>query len=111
MAIQYTATGGISLFGCARVKYSAYYTYKYGENSIVFLRYKAVRGILEKIAIKKVILQSGYKTGGHVVPLYQDTLNAYYNEEELCTHQEAVDLATIYYENLKALALEAAKKC
>ena len=111
MAIQYTATGGISLFGCARVKKSFYYTYKYGENSIVFLRYKAIRGVLEKIAIKKVILQSGYQTGGLIVPLYQDTLNGYFNEEELCTHQEAVDLAKAYYENLKALALEAARRC
>jgi|GEM_PF-3364150 len=111
MAIQYTALGGINLFGCARVKFSAYYIYKYGENSIVFLRYKAVRGVLEKVAIKKVILQSGFKTGGLIVPLYQDTLNAYYNEEELCTHQEGVDLAKAYYENLKILANEASKKC
>lgn len=111
MAIQYTSTGGINLFGCARIKYSFYYNYKYGENSIVFLRYKATRGILEKIAIKKVILQSSYKTGGLIIPLYQDTLNSYYNEEELCTHQEAVDLATAYYENLKILALEALRNC
>jgi hypothetical protein len=111
MAIQYTATGGISFYGCARVKLSAYYTYKFGENSIVFLRYKAVRGVLEKIAIKKVTLQSGYKTGGLIVPLYQDTLNSYYNEEELCTHQEAVDLATLYYENVKVLANKALRKC
>jgi len=111
MATQYTATGGINLFGCAIVKHSAYYTYKYGENSIVFLRYKAIRGVLEKIAIKKVILQSSVKTGGLIIPLYQDTLNSYYNEEEICTHQEAVNLAKDYYTNLKALATEAAKRC
>jgi hypothetical protein len=109
--MQYTAIGGISIFGCARIKHSAYYVYKYGENSIVFLRNKAAKGNLEKIAIKKVILQSSHKTGGQIVPLYQDTLNSYYNEEELCTHKEAVDLAIAYYETLKALTLEASKKC
>jgi len=109
--MQYTGSGGINIFGCARIKQSNYYTYKYGENSIVFLRYKAVRGVLEKIAIKKVILKQGYRTGGQVIPLYQDTFNAYYNEEELCTHQEAVDLATIYFEDLKVAALAALRNC
>lgn len=111
MAIQYTASGGINVFGCARIRQSDYYLYKYGENSIVFLRYKAVRGTLEKIAIKKVIIKQSIKTYGQIVPLYQDTLNAYYNEEELCTHQEAVDLAKIYYESIKAATLSAAMNC
>ena len=111
MAIQYTASGGINIFGCARIKHSIYYTYKYGENSVVFLRYKAVRGILEKIAIKKVIIKQSIMTFGQIVPLNQDTLNAYYNEEELCTHQEAVDFAKIFYEATKAAALKAAMNC
>lgn len=109
--MQYSATGKISIFGCAKTQKSIYYNYKYGENSIVFLRYKAVKGVLEKIAIKKVILQSGRKTFGQIVPLYQDTYNSLYNENDLCTHQEAIELAIIYYQNLEAIATEAAKKC
>jgi hypothetical protein len=111
MAIQYTGTGGINIFGCASVQHYDYYNYLYGENSIVFLRYKAIRGVLEKIAIKKVILKQNIRTYGKIVPLYQDNLNAYYNEEELCTHQEAVDLAIIFYENAKANALSAIRNC
>lgn len=112
MAIQYTASGGINVFGCGRIRQSNYYLYKYGENSIVFLRYKAVRGNLEKIAIKKVIVKKeSIKTSGLIIPLYVDTLNAYYNEEELCSHKEAVDLAKIYYESVKAAALRIAINC
>ena len=117
MAIQYTATGGVSIFGCATIKHYDYYNYLYGENSIVFLRHKAVRGVLEKIAIKKVILKQGakgwnnYGTYGKIHPLYQDNLNTYYNEEELCTHQEAVELAKIFYENAKAAALNGLRNC
>lgn len=111
MAIQYTSSGGIGIFGCARITHLDYYTYLYGENSVVFLRYKAVRGTLEKVAIKKVIFKQNNKTYGQIIPLYQDYLNAYYNEAELCTHQEAIDLTKIFYENEKAAALKAARNC
>lgn len=69
-------------------------------NSIVCLKYKAVKGVLEKIAIKEVMLRSGLKTGGQIIPVYKDTLNSLYNEEELCTHEEALDLIAEYRTNL-----------
>lgn len=108
---NYAGTGGISMFGCAKATVSVFYNYAFGEGSIVFLKYKANKGILERIAIKKVIVKKNRHTMGQPVFLYQDSLNAYYNESELVSHQDAVNLAIAYHERQRAEALAAAKAC
>lgn len=107
----YIGSGGAETLGCAEVSMKVYYVYPYGEGSIVFLRYKAERGVLEKIAIKRVLIRQNAKTGGAVLFLYQDTLNALFNESDLCTQEEAVAIATAYYEKVQADALKAVRYC
>lgn len=72
---------------------------RFTVNSVVYLQYKAVKGILEKVAIKEVMSYSGLKTGGQIVSIYKDTLNSLYNEEELCTYQEALDFVEAYQDS------------
>ena len=93
MSYQYFATGSIYTFGCARVEKDIFVYYKWGERSVVYLKYKAVKGLLERVAIKKVHLN--YKLG-RFTPVYQDNMNSLYNEEELISEYEARELVQDY---------------
>lgn len=93
MTYYYFGSGSIETLGCAKVQKNIYVLYKWGERSVVYVKPKAVRGILEKIAVKKVFLN--YKLGQYT-PIYQDTLNSLYNEEELISELEARTLAQDY---------------
>jgi hypothetical protein len=100
--LYYTASGGAKTGGCALASRHVYITYKWSENSILYARHKAVKGILERVAIKRVILNSGPKTGNQIVPIYQDTLNSLWNESDLIIEEEARDLALAYREAREA---------
>jgi AAA+ ATPase superfamily predicted ATPase len=102
MIYNYFSSGKIKVGGCAKTQRSIYVHYKWGENSIVYLKYKAQKGILEKIAIKRVILNSGPKTYNKIISIYQDTLNSLYNESDLITETEARSLAITYWETQEA---------
>lgn len=104
---SYIGSGTVYTKGCAITKKITYINYKYGENSIVYLKYKAEKGIIERIAIKRVLLNSGPKTYNQIIPIYQDTLNSLYNEDELILEADAKALALAYWtkrqENINAL--------
>jgi hypothetical protein len=100
--LYYTAAGGAKTGGCALTSRYVYIPYKWGENSVLYIKHKAVKGILERIAVKRVILNSGPKTGNQIVPIYQDTLNSLWNESDLITESEARDLALAYWEAREA---------
>lgn len=109
--LLYSGTGGPQIIGCAGVRYEIFIDYKFGEGSVVYLKHKALKGVLEQVAIKKVILVQNRKTFMKMVFLYQDTLNGIYNEDELLTQQDAIDLAVAYHETQKAEAIKAIKQC
>jgi hypothetical protein len=98
MTYHYISSGFAKTGGCAKTQKAIYVHYKWGENSIVYLKYKAQKGILERIAIKRVILNAGTKTYNKIVPIYQDTLNSLYNESELISEVDARNLALEYWE-------------
>jgi len=98
MKLYYTGSGGVTTGGCALTSRYVYITYKWGENSVLYVKHKAVKGILERVAIKRVILNSGPKTGNQVIPIYQDTLNSLWNEDDLLIEEHARDLALMYWE-------------
>lgn len=100
MIYHYLSSGTIKTGGCAKTGKKLYLTHKFSENSIVYLKFKAKKGVLERIAIKKVILRAGPKSYNTVVPLYQDTLNSLYNEEDLISELEARTIAVEYWENV-----------
>ena len=59
--------------------------FKYAIGSVLYDCCEARKGILEKVAIKEVMLNPSY---GAIVPLYVDTFNAFHNEGDLCEQAE-----------------------
>ena len=95
-------------------------TYNYAVGSIVYNINKAKIGILNAVAIKKVRIINSMPTpvnnnkipsiyepigDRHTTILYQDTYNGLWNEDELCSEQEATDLAIAYLERRQAAIL------
>lgn len=102
MTLYYIGTGGAITSGCATTSYLVYNKYKWIVNSILYIKHKAAKGVLERIAIKRVILNRGPKTGGQLVPIYQDTLNSLWNEEDLILESEANELVQTYRQMVDA---------
>lgn len=96
--MNYVGSGGARTGGCAITHRMVYINYRWGENSVVYAKHKALKGILEKVAIKRVILNQGPKTFNQVVPIYQDTLNSLWNENDLIIESDARELALSYWE-------------
>lgn len=108
----YQASGSLSIKKCGK-GYSVDYTFirntvfQVGDQA--WLRYKAEKGILEKIVVKKIkIFRWDYKGEGPSVVVYTDTFNAIYNEWDLISYSDAATLSEIYLTKLNA-AKEAAK--
>jgi hypothetical protein len=104
MTYEYIGSGSIKTKGCADTSRHVFITYKWSENSILFVKKKSMNGILEKIAIKRVILN--VKNGFSVIPIYQDTLNSLWNENELVIEQDARDFAIAYWEQQRDKIIE-----
>jgi hypothetical protein len=105
-----TVAGGGKVAGCATITYIKVYTTLYAAGDIVFNVDKARRGVLEKVVIKKQKVINSAKTGGQFKVMYVDTLNALWNEWDLVSHAQAIEVAKTYYENLLADA-ESLSKC
>ena len=97
MTFSYEGSGTILLEGCVCPTRQIYVYYKWRENSYAYLKYKAEKGVMERIAIKKVIIHQSPKTAYAEVVLYQDTLNSLYNESDLITEEEAKYLAQVFW--------------
>ena len=100
--------GGLESFGCSRVEKRISVSYRWGERSIVYLKYKAMRGCIEKVAIKRVVMNNKY--GGYI-PVYWDTLNSIYNENELITETEARQLVQAYIDRTRYGIAQAERNC
>lgn len=99
----YEGDGIVTTHGYAIVKKKSYINYKWGENSILFVKSKAIKGCLEKVCIKKVIINYGPNTYNKVIPLYQDTLNSLWNENDLIEELDAKNLALEYWQTLEQI--------
>jgi hypothetical protein len=99
MDFQYEAdtSEGIEIAGCGISRPTIYEVFRFAPGTTVFNCYKASRGVLERLTIKRIDLLKNRRTYNRYVPLYVDTLNSLYNEDELCTETEAVELATFFY--------------
>jgi hypothetical protein len=86
-------------------------SYRFAEGSIVYSVRKAMRGIMERVAIKSVRLVANRRTQGRQIPLYTDTFNSLWNENQLCTEAEARDYAIAYLERRQQDAIEAMERC
>lgn len=108
---SYVGHGNAYITGCTKYKLYLYNIYKYKPGNILYLESKAKIGKLEKIVIKKVRLVGNKQTSGQVRFIYQDTLNALYNEWELINEYDALLLAKNYYERQMFFAIAAQKPC
>ena len=104
------AVDGGKVSGCATITYIKVYTTLYAAGDIVFNVDKANQGVLEKVVIKKQKVINSNKTGGQFRVMYVDTLNALWNEWDLVSHAQAIEVAKAYYENLLVDA-EKLSKC
>ena len=102
MDFTYEATGGIEIFGCST--YNAEITYHpiFQIGDILYSKEKAMHGIYEEIAVKKILFPTY---------LYVDTFNALWNQRELVTYEVATALIEQYILIRNAKATIAAKMC
>jgi len=115
----YIGTGQIRVGGCGLYTHYKLIYVRFKVGSIVYSKPKALRGIIEKIVIKKIRLfperEYPLKKVCNICnfpPLYIDTLNAYHNEEDLVGPEDAVALVDAYLEQQKqALELAVIEDC
>lgn len=112
MAINtYTGSGTIIISGCTEINAFRNYPYLYNIGDTCFLKYKAIKGKLEKVVIKEIKIVTNYQINGEIRFMYVDTLNALYNESDLLSKYEAVQLAKQYYQHQIYLATMAKTTC
>lgn len=93
--MEYTSTGGLKLKGYSSTCFSIIKHLKYSIGDFVFIKEKALKGIIERVCIKKYFLTATE----YDIFKYQDTFNRIWFENELIPHQEAVNLSINFYEN------------
>lgn len=73
------------------------YPARFAVGEPAWLRFRAVKGIMEYVIIGKIkLVTHTYQGRGGGTLIYFDTLRAAYNENELITNSEAADLAMAY---------------
>ena len=95
-----TSLGGITIGGCARPQQKHLETTLFAPGDVAFNAYKARRGTLEKVVVKKAKLLCTRKIAGLQRVLYTDTLNGLWNEDELVDFATAKALAMQYQYDL-----------
>ena len=109
--MNYTGSGIIVIAGCTIINLYVNLIYRFKVGDVCFLKFKAVKGKLEKIVIKEVRVVSNDYIYGAVRFMYIDTFNAIYGEEDLVTEKEAILLAKQYYEYQILLNVNAKTVC
>jgi hypothetical protein len=102
MTANFSYVGGGSAHpeGAAPFGVEFFYTIRFAVGSTAYVcRAASRRGRLEPVVIKKFKLLANPSD-----VLYTDTLNGLWNEDELCTHGEAIQRAIAYYERQQAMA-------
>lgn len=108
---SYTGSGNVNIDGCGYYDYFLNLAYRFKVGDTCYLKYKAIKGKLEKIVIKEIKVVTNYDIKGIIKFMYIDTLNAIYGEEDLLLAAEAVSLAKQYYEFQIFLAAAAKTTC
>ena len=84
MDFDYIASGSINLIGCSGPNSIGYVAItEFLEGDFAWIKYRADKGLLERVNIKKINFQTIYQYN------YQDTFNRVWLERELCSLEEA----------------------
>lgn len=105
--MDYSGTGQIAFLGCNQPKIYYFADNIYSVGDLLYIKPKALLGILEKIVIKDILANGEYP----YYLTYIDTYNWIWNEEELIRYDIAQDLIEIYKERLKNLNLQKIINC
>lgn len=108
---SYIGSGTVVITGCTVYNMLKTLVYKYLPGDVLFLKYKAEKGKLEKICIKEVKIVSNYEINGSTVFMYKDTLNALYGVNDLVNEYQALQIAKNYYEKQILLTAAAKSSC
>lgn len=104
MAFNHDSSGSLRLRSCTTARLRKFITTRWKAGDTLWVRAKAVKGLLRTVSIKRVRIASTVKTGSAVLPLYIDSYNGLWNETDLIDRDTAVALATAYYERQLAEA-------
>lgn len=91
--------GGFLAGGHGSVFWNKLVRPKFVELDVAWSRYAAVKGRLEPVQIRTILLKTGFSIPGPDwwVIFYEDNLHSIWQEKDLLTHQEAIDLVQAYY--------------
>lgn len=109
--LEYIGSGGVRVGGCAVTTPTPFYIADFTIGTIVYLRAKAMKGVLEKIAIKEALQSDLNRRHSSRIMLYKDTNNFIYGVNELVTYDEAIALVEAYTAAFEAKQAEYALKC
>lgn len=116
----YMASGSLTLGGCSEFRATRTLYYAFAIGSFVYNKDKAMKGIYEKVVIKKIHFVGTYVDplkswlvclNCNLTPIYTDTFNAVWDEDDLVSYSDATVLINEYFELQDILAKEAALKC
>jgi len=102
---SYEAVGGVEVYSCAPTSKSIFLSTAYGPGDIAFSKFAALKGKVEKVCIKSVALNcvNGNSTFGvGCYPLYKDKYNSLWMDENLLNQDQAIALAQVYIDMIRA---------
>jgi hypothetical protein len=94
MDYTFTISGNLQFHGCPKVDLDTFYLSNFAVGDTAYDKISARKGKIEAIVVRKIVFR---QRGGLILPLYIDTLNGLYNEVDLVTHDEAVEIATAFF--------------
>lgn len=93
---NYAGSGNATINGCYAAYKNINFRTKYAVGDVLYLKYKAQKGILESIFIRNVRILGGAFSFNQIVGIYTDNYNFIYNEDELLYLNEAIILKEKY---------------
>jgi hypothetical protein len=102
--MQYESTGTIRVVGCAGLSLKKNFLTLFLVGDRAYIRKKARLGDIESVVVKRIHRKEPQfvsRQGAQPNIMYVDTYNRIWEESELLSEEDAVDLARIYWQNIE----------
>lgn len=90
MDFEYVGSGGVHVGGCAKVTVQEYYITQFVVGDLAYEKWKALKGFLSEVSIKRVDILKNKRTFMQPLIRYRDTLNGTYFEGDLIDYPTAL---------------------
>lgn len=97
---EHTFEVKLNILGCAGALIYKNFTTEFIVGDKAYIKQKARLGKLEKIIIKKLLIDSKTNYRSLPAPLYVDHFNRIWEESELLNQETAIDISLIYWKNI-----------